>query len=124
MNQGNEPQQITTLMVIDGAAAAYAGPDRRTDARDEWRDYVNQRLADGTARMGRIEATQVRVEAKQDANNADTAEMLEIIRMGKGFFRGVAACGKWFRKVIMWTLPLATAILAFWYTLTGHGPTK
>lgn len=98
-------------------------------------DGINKRLDDGSARMGRIEDTieanhrkagvdRRRLEDKLDANSAATNELLEIIQMGKGFFKGVAAVGRWFRRIVMWVLPLATAILAFWYTLTGSGPGK
>ena len=98
-------------------------------------DEINRRLDDGSARMGRIEDTieanhktanvdRKRLEAKLDANSAATGELLEIIRMGKGFFRGLAWTGKWLRRILMWTLPLATAILSFWWAITGHVPPK
>jgi hypothetical protein len=99
---------------------------------------IESTVSDGTERMQRIETsvdvlmanqtaiieTHKRQEAKQDANDAATAELLEIIRMGKGFFRGVAFLGRWFRKIALWVLPLATAILSFWWAITGHNPPK
>ena len=98
-------------------------------------DGINKRLDDGSARMGRIEDTieanhrkagvdRRRLEDKLDANSAATNELLEIIQMGKGFFRGVAFAGRWFRKILMWVLPLATAIVSFWWAITGHVPPK
>lgn len=88
------------------------------------RKRLESSVADIKAVQASIVEASARQEAKQDANNADTAELLEIVRMGRGFFRGVAAVGKWFRKIVLWVLPLATAIIAFWYTITGHGPGK
>lgn len=98
-------------------------------------DEINKRLDTGTLRMERMEATieanhktakeaRTRLEDKLDANSAATNELLEIIKMGKGFFRGLAWTGKWLRRILMWVLPLATVIMTFWYQLTGHGPTK
>jgi hypothetical protein len=98
-------------------------------------DGVNKRLDDGSARMAKIESTldanhqtarasRKRVEDKLDANNEATQELLAIINMGKGFFRVIAWIGKWLRRIVLWTLPVLTAIIAFWYTLTGHIPPK
>jgi hypothetical protein len=63
----------------------------------------------------------VRLEAKVDANVAATSELLEIISLGKGFFRGIGFIGKWLRLILLWVLPLATAVMAFWYTIKGQG---
>lgn len=94
---------------------------------------INERLDKGQARMDSIEksiadghavsaADRGRLEAKLDLNSVATNELLEIIQSGKGFFRWVGKVGDWTRSVILWTLPVATAILAFWYVLTGHQP--
>ena len=96
-------------------------------------DEINTRLDDGHARMTEMQTTidanhkqtlidRKRLEGKLDANSEATGELLEIIRMGKGFFKGLAWTGKWLRKILMWVLPLATAVLTFWYTITNHGP--
>jgi hypothetical protein len=46
------------------------------------------------------------------------AEVLAIISTAKGFFRGVGVIG----SIIKWGLGLATAALAFWFTLkAGRG---
>lgn len=73
-------------------------------------DDVNRRLDEGTARMDRYEA-------KIDANSADTAEVLDILRLGKSFFRladGLA-------RIIKWTLALAVPIAVLWYTIKNGG---
>lgn len=73
-------------------------------------DDVNRRLDEGTARMNRYEA-------KIDANSADTAEVLNILRLGKSFFRladGLA-------RFIKWTLALAVPIAVLWYTIKNGG---
>lgn len=91
-------------------------------------DSIYQHLDEGNARMTAIEVSMAeyhktaaedrqRLEAKQDANNADTAEALEIIRMGKGFFRGAAWIGKWLRRIVMWVVPPVVAIIGLWQSL-------
>lgn len=45
-------------------------------------DGIDARLNAGDARM-------TRMEQKIDANSSDTSEVLEIVRLGKGFFRGL-----------------------------------
>ena len=91
-------------------------------------DSIYQHLDDGNARMTAIEVSMAeyhktaaedrqRLEAKQDVNNADTAELLEIIRMGKGLFRGAAWIGKWARKSVMWLGPPISILVGIWYTI-------
>ena len=91
-------------------------------------DAINAHLADGNKRMTAIEVSMAdyhktaaedrqRLEAKQDINNADTAELLEIVRMGKGLFRGAAWIGKWLRRIVMWVVPPVVAIIGLWQSL-------
>ena len=92
---------------------------------------VNKRLDQGHARMCKIEdsisanhqasmADRERLEQKVDASNASIDELLEIIRMGKGFFKWSARIANFLRQAILWLLPVVTAVLAFWYLITGH----
>ncbi len=97
---------------------------------------VNKRLDDGHARMCAIEASvdavtrtidagviaHARLEKKLDANNRATDELLEIISMGKGFFKWTGRIANFLRQAILWLLPVVTAILAFWYLVTGQHP--
>lgn len=43
-------------------------------------------------------------------NNETTEEIASIIRSGKGFFRTVAAIGRWIRRFILWLGPIAAAL--------------
>lgn len=120
----------------DPVPGPYTGPEQRAD----WHTPqdcikmvdVQQRLHDGAGRMERIEASieelkagQTAMKEKLDENSAATAEsaaaiaeVLEIISTAKGFFKGASAIG----SVLKWILGLATAALAFWFTLkSGRG---
>ena len=94
---------------------------------------VEKRFTDGTARMLRIEESieslktvQSTIERKIDANTAkteiaaaSTTEILDILTLGKSFFR----IAGYFGTAVKWGLGIATAIVAFWITLhTGKAP--
>lgn len=78
-------------------------------------DSIFTHLAEGKARMDCIEG-------KLDANNKATDELLEIIQMGKGFFRAVGWIGKWIRRVIMWIVPPVVAIIGLWQMIFNKQP--
>lgn len=91
-------------------------------------DSIFSHLAEGNKRMSAIELSmsdyhkiaaedRQRLEKKQDLNNAETSELLEIVRMGRGFFKGAQATGKWVRRVIMWFVPPVVAIVGLWQAL-------
>ena len=67
---------------------------------------VGRRLADGKARMDTIEA-----DLKK--NTADTAEILDILRMGRTFFRFAA----YFGRFIKWVSIIGASALTFWYAI-------
>jgi len=74
---------------------------------------VNARLDDGDSRMGRIESVQASMSAEQTAMRAEVGEVLEILRMGKSFFKAVGYFGtavKWLAGIIA---PLLAVYLAF-----------
>lgn len=92
-------------------------------------DSIFKKLEDGDARMGcmedniagnhRVVCQDIKsIEAKLDANNKATDELLEIIQMGKGFFRALGFVGKWIRRVILWIAPVVTALISLWYAIT------
>ena len=101
-------------------------------------DGVNARLDEGHIRMCAIEAglasandcvsrgehVHARLETKVDSVGADAAELLEIIKNAKGFFRVVGKISGWLRTFLLWTLPLATAVLSFWYVISNQPPHK
>lgn len=57
------------------------------------------------------------IEIKLDANNKATDELLEIIQMGKGFFRALGWLGKWLRRIVMWIVPPVVAIVGLWQSI-------
>lgn len=71
-------------------------------------DNVQVRLNKGDARMTRIES-------KLDINNSDTAEVLEILRLGKSFFKLIGIFG----GLVKWGAAVAAPIVVFYYTLKG-----
>lgn len=71
---------------------------------------MQERLDKGDRRMGNIETDLA-------ANTAATNEVLEIVRMGKSFFKVAGLIG----KGIKWTAGMVAAIGSMWYVFT-HGP--
>lgn len=67
---------------------------------------VDKRLDEGDARMTRIET-------KLDQNCVDTSEVLDILRLGKSFFRlaGYAS------NIIKWATGIGASVLIFWYAV-------
>lgn len=89
-----------------------AREDRRRSGKETCKliDDMDARLIEGDARMTRIEDNQTAHSLKLDANSADTAEVLEIVRMGKSFFRVVAFIG----VLIKYTIALGAGFAAIW----------
>ena len=73
-------------------------------------EEVQDRLNKGETRMDRIEA-------KIDGNNADTAEILDIMRLGKSFFRIIG----YFGSFMKWFAAIAAPVIVFWYTVKNGG---
>ena len=73
-------------------------------------DEVQLRLSGGDERMNRIEK-------KLDDNSSDTAEVLDILRLGKSFFR----LAGYFGSFVKWVSAIGAAVLAFWYALKSGG---
>lgn len=71
---------------------------------------LDARFAAGTERMRNLEA-------KIDANSADTREVLDILHAGKGFFKVVG----WFGNTVKWAALVAAPVITFWYTVKGGG---
>ena len=89
---------------------------------------LKQQLTLGDIRMGcmedniagnhRITTQDIKLlERKLDENSAATLELLEIVQMGKGFFRVVGWTGKWLRRTVMWVVPPVVAIIGLWQSL-------
>lgn len=78
---------------------------------DELKVQIDKRFEKGTERMDGLE-TLIKT------NNADTTEVLEIVRMGKGFFRGLGLIG----TCIKWAVGIAAPVVALWYSVKGGIP--
>lgn len=79
-------------------------------ALDDIENRMDKSFEHGTERMDAIEA-------KLDKNCADTAEVLDILRLGKSFFRLCSIFG----MVIKWTVAIVTPIVALVYTIKNGG---
>ena len=73
---------------------------------------VDQRLDDGDARMNRIEE-------KINITASEVAEVLDIIRMGKSFFKFAGYMGTF----IQWVLVISAPAVALYFTIkNGRAP--
>lgn len=73
-------------------------------------DDVHVRLNKGDERMTRIEN-------KLDINNSDTSEVLEILRLGKSFFKLIGHFG----ALVKWATAIGAPVMVFYYTLKSGG---
>lgn len=73
-------------------------------------DDVTQRLARGDKRMNAIEGS---LETLQD----DVSEVLEILRMGRAFFKAAG----YFGAFIKWAVPIGVSLASFYYMLKNGG---
>ena len=74
---------------------------------------VTDRLDKGQARMDKIETTIKNLDNKIESNNIDTAEILEIVKAGRGFFKVMG----WIMKSIGWTAGIAAPIVGLYFAL-------
>lgn len=49
-----------------------------------------------------------------DENTAKTNDIYEILKMGRGFFKGVAFTGKWLRRIVMLVVPPIATVIGLW----------
>lgn len=99
----------------DETPLPYIGPERRK----EWHspsdcplaEETNRRFLDGVARMDRIEAT-------QKETHESIKEVLEIVSMGKGFFKSVWFLG----NALKWGIGIAVAVAAAWHAFKDGTP--
>ena len=87
-------------------------PDGSCLALDMIEQRLQVRLDKGSERMSTIEA-----DLKK--NTSDTSEILDILYLGKSFFRFVGLFGSF----VKWSAAIAAPVLVFWYTLKGGGKT-
>ncbi len=74
---------------------------------------VTERLDKGQNRMDKIELTIKNLDNKIESNNTDTAEILEIVKAGRGFFKVMG----WIMKGIGWTASIAAPIVGLYFAL-------
>ena len=83
-------------------------PDGSCQALDMIEERLQARLDLGSGRMTAIEA-------HLKKNTEDTAEILDILSLGKTFFRFIGLFGSFLK----WSTAIAAPVLVFWYTLKG-----
>lgn len=106
------------------------GERRQESCKLESCEHITGVQAQVEALKLQLEATTEKIhciETKLDANtqateenNKASAQILEIVEMGEGFFKGVKATGKWARKIVMWFAPPITAAIGMWYAITNR----
>jgi len=93
---------------VEDNQVPYVGPERRksfhTPDDCPLSDLTKMRFDEGNQRMNRFEEM-------LHANTEATKEVLEILQMGKGFFRTVGVIG----SVVKWCAGIAVAVLAAWH---------
>lgn len=80
-------------------------------------EALKQQLEATTAKIHCIETNLDENTKATDEIRKATTEVLEIIQMGKGFFRAVGWIGKWLRRIVMWVVPPVVAIIGLWQSL-------
>ena len=78
-------------------------------------DLIDERLDRGAARMGGLETQVQEVKTDVQALKTDIAEVLDIVRLGKSFFRLVGYVG----KAVRFTAPVAAALVGLYYAIKG-----
>ncbi len=87
----------------------HTGQERRHRTRSSQEpEDIERRFTAGSERMDRIEAMIL-------ANSVDTAEVLEIIRLGKSFFKVIGHLGSF----IKWSAAVGAPMVAFYYAIKG-----
>ncbi len=81
---------------------SYSGPDRRSNT-------VDRKLTELEVKVQGVEKTVFEVRVRQDVNNAQTAEIHEIVTTAKGFFKTLQAAGR-VAKPLLWIGALCSAI--------------
>ena len=80
------------------------------DVESRMEDKMRAELKVGSERMDRIET-------KLDNNCSDTAEVLEILRLGKSFFKVIGYVGSF----IKWVAAIGAPVVAFYFALKVGG---
>jgi len=89
---------------VKAACASLESVEKRMEAK------MHIELKAGTERMDRIEQ-------KLDENCKDTAEVLDILRLGKSFFKVIGHIG----SLIKWLAIVGAPVAAFYFTLKNGG---
>ena len=95
---------VVTLVTL--AIKAVIDQANRVQDRLDAESKAKILLAEGAERERRINA-------KIDENTAMNAELLSIIRAGKGFFKVTG----WIATAVKWTIGLALPIIGLWLTI-------
>jgi len=104
MHQDAPTQAPDCTMSQHPSCAALADVEKRMD------DKLQRELKAGTERMDRIEDL-------LGANCKDTAEVLDILRLGKSFFKVIGHFG----ALVKWFAIVGAPVVAFYFTLKNGG---
>lgn len=89
---------------------------------------IEHRLDAGDGRMQALEEGQAALKEAQDKNNEMTADIRELMELGRTGFKILNWIGRAFTAVAKWVAPIAAAIAAVYAALyaikTGHPPPK
>ena len=94
--------------------AACPSPNKSVDSCSRL-DDVHDRLGEVKVRLDKGDGRFDCIERKLDTNNKDTAEMLDILHLGKSFFRILGIIG----SIVKWGAGIAAAVFGLWFTLKG-----
>lgn len=97
-------------LTIEEATRAFDEPTHPQDSKSDYRI-----IQDFEVRLQARDERMNRIEKKIDDNCADTSEVLDILRLGKSFFRLAGYVGAFLK----WFTAIAAPVLAFWYMLKG-----
>jgi hypothetical protein len=105
------PSDLTDREMLIAHQAAEVAIHQVASKFAEQAQVIDDRLNKGSERMDRIEKA-------LNNNNADTSEVLEILRGAKAFFKVTG----WVGSFIKWLVPIAAGLAAIWATLHGGNP--